>query len=150
MKIKSRIQPFIQAQITETSKLRVTGLCAGNSPVTSEFPAQRASNAENVSIWCRHQAPTLHIEYDTQLPTELCGWIKRSPVDRWWVTLKLSLMYALWCLWCLWCTPEQLVQQAVESPGNWDVMTFMWRHCNVLRQYILSGIVLRWRHMNAM
>ena len=35
------------------SKLRVTGLCAGNSPVTgdAEFPAKRASNAENVSIW---------------------------------------------------------------------------------------------------
>ena len=32
------------------SKLRVTGLCAGNSPVTGEFPAQRASNAENVSF----------------------------------------------------------------------------------------------------
>ena len=36
------------------SKLRVTGLCAGNSLVTSEFPTQRASNAENVSIWWRH------------------------------------------------------------------------------------------------
>ena len=34
----------------ETSNLRDTGLCAGNSPVTGEFPAQRASNAENVSI----------------------------------------------------------------------------------------------------
>ena len=32
----------------ETSKLRVTGLCAGNSPVTGEFPAQMASYAENV------------------------------------------------------------------------------------------------------
>ena len=38
----------------ETSKLRVTGLCAGNSPGTGEFPAQMASNAENVSIWWRH------------------------------------------------------------------------------------------------
>ena len=47
-------QPFIQTQIKETSKLRVTGLCAGNSPGTGEFPAQRASNAENVSIWWRH------------------------------------------------------------------------------------------------
>ena len=28
--------------------------CAGNSPVTGEFPAQNASNAENVSIWWRH------------------------------------------------------------------------------------------------
>ena len=36
------------------SNLRVTGLCVGNSPVTGEFPAQRASNAENVSIWWRH------------------------------------------------------------------------------------------------
>ena len=25
------------------------GICAGNSPVTGEFPAQRASDAENVS-----------------------------------------------------------------------------------------------------
>ena len=38
----------------KTSNLRVTGLCARNSPVTGEFPAQRASNAENVSIWWRH------------------------------------------------------------------------------------------------
>ena len=34
----------------KTLKLRVTGLCAGNSPMTGEFPAQKASNAENVSI----------------------------------------------------------------------------------------------------
>ena len=38
----------------KTSKLCVTGLSEGNSPVTGEFPAQRASNAENVSIWWRH------------------------------------------------------------------------------------------------
>ena len=38
----------------KTSKLRVTGLCVGNSPGTGEFSAQMASNAENVSIWWRH------------------------------------------------------------------------------------------------
>ena len=38
----------------KTSKLRVTGLWEGNSPVTGEFPSQRASNTENVSIWLRH------------------------------------------------------------------------------------------------
>ena len=38
----------------KTSKLRVTGLCVGNSPETGEFPAQMASNAENVSIRWRH------------------------------------------------------------------------------------------------
>ena len=41
----------------KTSKPRVTGLCAGNSP--GEFPAQMASNAENVSIWWRHHAPSI-------------------------------------------------------------------------------------------
>ena len=38
----------------KTSKLRVTGLCEGDSPVTGEFSTQMARNAENVSIWWRH------------------------------------------------------------------------------------------------
>ena len=38
----------------KTSKLRVTGLCEGNLRVTSEIPAQRASDSANVSIWWRH------------------------------------------------------------------------------------------------
>ena len=44
----------------KTSKLRVTGLCAGNSPMTGEFPAQMASNTENVSIWWRHHVRGLN------------------------------------------------------------------------------------------
>ena len=40
----------------QTSKLRVTGLFAGNSPVTGEFLAQKASNAEKrfhlMTSWC--------------------------------------------------------------------------------------------------
>ena len=49
-------QPFVQAQFKENIKLRVTGLCDGNSPVTGGFPSQRASNAEKcfhlmVSSW---------------------------------------------------------------------------------------------------
>ena len=40
-------------------KLRVTGLCAGKSPGTGEFPAQMASNAENVSIWWRHHGDVM-------------------------------------------------------------------------------------------
>ena len=34
----------------------VTGLRAGNLPVTGEFLVQRASNAEEVAIWWRHHA----------------------------------------------------------------------------------------------
>ena len=44
----------------KTSKFHVTGLCVGNSPVTGEFPAQKASNAENVSIWWRHHGRLCH------------------------------------------------------------------------------------------
>ena len=40
----------------KTSKLRVTVVCEGNSPVTSEFPAQGSSNAETFSIWWIHHA----------------------------------------------------------------------------------------------
>ena len=43
----------------KTSKLRVTDFCDGNSPVTVEFPAQRASDAENVTIWWRHHEITI-------------------------------------------------------------------------------------------
>ena len=52
--IESQITPLFRRRSKKTSKLRVTGLCAGNSPVTGEFPAQMASNAENASIWWRH------------------------------------------------------------------------------------------------
>ena len=38
----------------KTSKFRVTAFCAGNSLVTGEFPAQMASNEENVYISWRH------------------------------------------------------------------------------------------------
>ena len=45
-------QLFIQAQIKENIKApRHWPLCG---EFTGEFPAQRASNAENISIWWRH------------------------------------------------------------------------------------------------
>ena len=48
----------------KSSKLRVTGLCAGNSLGTGEFPAQMASNAENVSIWWRHHNKTHYVRIE--------------------------------------------------------------------------------------
>ena len=64
----------------KTSKLRVTGLCAGNSPGTGEFPTQMASYAENVSIWWRHHAWTV-----------IC-WIK-------WLYSCIE-----WCSCCIMCS----------------------------------------------
>ena len=58
----------------KTSKLRVPGLCAGNSPVTGEFPAQMASNAENVFIWWRHHEYHDHSYHgDTRTISEYSG-----------------------------------------------------------------------------
>ena len=46
----------------KTSKLCVTGFYDWNPPVTSGFPSQRASNAENDSIWwCHHENDWYHI-----------------------------------------------------------------------------------------
>ena len=59
----------------KTSKLRYTGLCAGYSPATGEFPAQEASNAENVSIWWRH-----HGEINATFPKG--QWIKQQKLGR--------------------------------------------------------------------
>ena len=75
-------QPFIQAQSKKTSKLLLTGLCDVYSPVSGEFPAQRATNAEKVAIWWRHHVSfdsspfiiqmdpyiSTHIEAETKLP----------------------------------------------------------------------------------
>ena len=49
-----RLMRWFRRRSKGISKLRVTDFCVGSSPVTSEFPAQRVSNAENVSIWWRH------------------------------------------------------------------------------------------------
>ena len=45
---------WLRRRSKKSSKLRLTGLCEGISPVTCEFPAQRVSDAENVSICLRH------------------------------------------------------------------------------------------------
>ena len=78
-------------------KLRVTGLCEENSPVTGEFPTQMASNAENVSIWWRHHdncyswADTKFKLTGLQLRPLLLTWISnyihcnsRDPAARCW------------------------------------------------------------------
>ena len=65
----------------KTSNLRVTGLCEGNPPVTGEFPAQKASNAEYVSISWRHHADS-NVSWANVCPTSgrqnLC-WVSLGP-----------------------------------------------------------------------
>ena len=64
------------------SKLRVIGLCAGNSPVPGEFPAQMSSDAENVSISWRHHGNTIFF----RIPV---SWKTRTDTiynERWYAT----------------------------------------------------------------
>ena len=53
-------QGLFKRRSKKTWKLRVTGLCAGNSPGTGEIPARIASNAENGSIWWRHHVMDIY------------------------------------------------------------------------------------------
>ena len=57
----------------KTSKLRLTGLCVGNSPGTGEFPAQMASYVENVSIWWRHHLMTSPLDFPHRPVTRSFG-----------------------------------------------------------------------------
>ena len=66
----------------KTQKLRVTGLCAWNSPVTDEFPAQMASNAENVSIWWCHHAENLALVHHSFMCVRAYQW-------WWWLVLTI-------------------------------------------------------------
>ena len=52
--LKCILNRLFRHRSKRTSNLRVTGLCEGNSTVTAEFPSQRASNVQNVSIWWGH------------------------------------------------------------------------------------------------
>ena len=45
---------FVRAHIKENLKAPCHWLCGGISPMAGESPAQRASNAQNISIWWRH------------------------------------------------------------------------------------------------
>ena len=45
------IYSTVDSDTNQISKLRVTGLCAGNSPGTGGFPAQMASNADKMFLF---------------------------------------------------------------------------------------------------
>ena len=95
-------------------KLRVTGLWAGNSPVTVEFPAQKASNAENVSIWWRH-----HVSTSCEIVPR---WMSHTTSDN-----SNTAWAMAWCRLALWCVPCRYPKQTAERPVIWTTMTLLWR-----------------------
>ena len=84
----------------QTSKLRVSSLCEGNSPGTGEFPSQMASSAGNCSIWWRH-----HI-------TKAC-WEKKSKGE-----------------FCMKCQRDTFINHLIKAPQVWKYLnSFTWRYC---------------------
>ena len=84
----------------KTSKLRVTDLCVGNSPVTGEFPTQMASNAESVSIWWRY----LVIWWEENEK-------KRNEKNIKWVS---NLLQSMVC-WCLNCKMDWTILSSLDK-----------------------------------
>ena len=73
-RVDGLLNRLIRRRSKKTSKLRVTGLCEGNSQVAGEFPSQRANNAENGSIWWRHHdTEHIHIYIHIHMDTVLFG-----------------------------------------------------------------------------
>ena len=66
-------------------------LCAGNSPVTGEFPAQMASNAEKVSMWWRHHV--LEINRLTRQNIRIRGGLEK---------VVMATMTRIWSWWLSW------------------------------------------------
>ena len=82
----------------KTSRLHVTGLCAGNSPVTGEFSAQMASYAENVSIWWRHHG------FPHSWP-----FVWEETTGDWWIPLTKAQLYGVLIFCCF--QPEKLLNK---------------------------------------
>ena len=55
------LNSLVRRRTKKTSKVCVTDLFEGISPGNGELPAQRTSNAENVSIWWRHHVGPLYL-----------------------------------------------------------------------------------------
>ena len=70
--LDSLLNRLFRRRLKKTSKIRVTGLCERNLPVICEFPAKRASDAENVSILWSHHVITVIDNTDAD-------WILNNP-----------------------------------------------------------------------
>ena len=99
---------YSRSRSKKISKLRVTDLCAGNSPVTGEFPAQTASNAEvfpfdDVIMTCA----SLHIHTST---TSL-RWRHNDPIAS--QITSLTVVYSV--------VYSGAHQRNIKAPRHWPL-----------------------------
>ena len=92
----------------KTSKLRVTPLCRG---FTGEFPAQKVSNAENVSIWWRHHAFSVLSAFSVLPVTS--GFLSQRRVTR-----SFNVLFDM-------RLKNKTAKQTVRMPVSWDTMSLI-------------------------
>ena len=113
----------------KTSKLRVTGLCAGNSPMTGEFPAQKDSNAENVSIWWRHHATRPDANVSNRINDR---WVYHQNIT----TAKNSYRH-----------PEVFIFKTIANLHNWNLSLIRqrWKFTGIMsKSYKHTVTHLKW------
>ena len=146
----------------KTPKLRVTGLCAGNSPGTGEFPAQMASNTENVFIWWRRhdrcllttadsmawKCDCIHREMYDVITSPCCSWIYRWLSARLWFLTYPAVPYDDLAV------PDIFPSGTIGSPKN-SITMMLIRHFDrclhfhdqsrrFLRELWLCKVTARW------
>ena len=116
----------------KTSKLCITGPCEGNSPLTHEFPAQKTSTMENVSIWWRHH--------------ELGQFCRQQHISVYFTdsTVGSTLQYTWRCydmetLLCYWRSVREIHWSLVDSPYKGPVMKAFDFSLNKLLNSQLAG-----------
>ena len=133
----------------KTSKLRVTGLCEGNSPGTDQFDAQRTSNGENVSIWWRHRE-SASSWWRHQMETffallALCAGNSPVPVisphkGQW----RGALMFSFICVWINDWVNNREAGDLRRHPGHYDVNVmygWMWLTGSVWQPMFILGLI---------
>ena len=121
---KCLLNRLFRRRSKESIKAQHHWLCAGNSPVPGEFPAQMASNAENVSIWWRHHSIVQlgHHSVCRYPSTKRCSTYSRHnndySLDR--SMLHLLSMLILTILLTRWRHSKWLAR----SGGTWSVKKF--------------------------
>ena len=128
-----------------------------NSPVTSEFTAQKASNAENVSIWWRQHDPTVIVYIFTcvviatiylarfsqqqayftcrERPSALGEHIIRRPLA------EISLCQKLFCKYSIVCGRPIINSYNIDHKNNNSlVISFMQNKCWFIFLMPISGL----------
>ena len=122
-------QPFIQSADQSKHESSASLAFVGNLAPTGEFPAQRASNAENVSFWWRHHE-NLHKGWK--------GFWIHTPIKSfsWWrhqIETFSALLASDAKLWCfLLSVPEQTKRLNKQSRRRWfeKPLCALWHHCS--------------------